>query len=298
MTESRQPSTEGAGTGPGLIYRPAEAQEDDLLSRILCNAFLPLWNHNWFHGVSHPLEPVTVGTVDSNPPMSRLQRSRVRFYLGLIKVTRLIGGIVLVAEVPPTATGTATAANSADATRATRDIGAILLWLPPSKRLGGLDIPTLWRSGLLSLMLPWHYGLTGFYRIDLVFEENIAKMWARTLPDLPPQGFKESDCGFVQMIARNPKYARKGYASGLLKYQMDQHFAEFPDRPVLLDTTTLEGIRAYERLGFKLLAETPVDTGTDAGGMKLTKDASEEVKKEAQEICVQRVMARLPGGDF
>ncbi|EXJ61779.1 hypothetical protein A1O7_02209 [Cladophialophora yegresii CBS 114405] len=296
MTENKQPSPAGAGTESGLIYRTAEAQEDDLLSRILCNAFLPLWNHNWFHGVSHPLEPVTIGTVDSNPPMSRLQRSRVRFYLGLIKVTRLIGGSVLVAEVPVTATGMATERDSTNATSATREIGAVLLWLPPSKRLGGLGIPTLWRSGLLSLMLPWHYGLTGFYRVELVFEANIAKMWSRTLPDLPPRGVKESECGFVQMIARNPKYSRKGYASGLLKYQMDQHFAEFPDRPVLLDTTTLEGIRAYERLGFKLLAETPVDTGTDATGMKLTKDASEEVRREAQEICVQRVMARLAGG--
>jgi GNAT superfamily N-acetyltransferase len=243
--------------------------------------------------VSQPLEPVTIGTLDSDSPMSRLQRSRVRFYLALIKVTRLVGGIVLVAELP---SATATDATTATAT-ATPDIGAILLWLPPSKRIGALAIPTLWRSGLLSLMLPWHYGLTGVHRIELVFEGNIAKMWARTLPDLPPRGFQERDCGFVQMIARNPKYARKGYASELLRYQIGRHFAEFPDRPVLLDTTTLQGIRAYERLGFKLLAEMPVETGTDAAGIKLARDASEEVKKEARQVCVQRVMARLPEGD-
>jgi GNAT superfamily N-acetyltransferase len=178
----------------------------------------------------------------------------------------------------------------------TRDIGAILLWLPPEKRLSAFNIFTLYNSGFLSVMLPWHYGLTGLHRVLLVFEENIHKMWSRTLPDLPPHGFKEGDCGFVQMLAANPKFAGKRYASALLDYQVRQHFVEFPDRPVILDTTTLQGIRAYERLGFRLLAETPVETGTDAGGIRLKKDASEEVKREAREVCVQRIMAKLPGG--
>ncbi|KIY02459.1 uncharacterized protein Z520_02598 [Fonsecaea multimorphosa CBS 102226] len=267
------------------IFRSADPEEDDMLARIYCNAFLPLWNHNWFHGISQPLEPMMIGTTTSQPQMNSQQKTRVRFYRSLIKVTRLLGGQVLVTEVHAPDDGNATTQP---------DIGAILLWLPPKKRMGTFDILELWKSGLLGLMLPWHYGLTGFYRIQFVFEENIHKMWTRTLPDLPPKGFKEDECAFVQMIASNPKYAGKGYASALLAFQIDQHFALFPDRPVLLDTTTTQGIRAYERLGFKLLAETPVDSGTDARGIKLKSNASEEIRKEAREICIQRVMAKLP----
>ena len=225
--------------------------------------------------------------------MTKLQKSRVRLYRALIKLTRLSGGSVTVAEVPSKA-DTNDMRNSSNSTLG-RDVGAILLWLPPGNRLSTLDIRVLYRSGFLALTLPWHYGLKGFHRIDLVFEGNIRKMWSQTLPNLPPHGFKESDCGFVQMLASNPQCAGKGYASALLKYQLQQHFAEFPDRPAILDTTTLQGIRAYERLGFKLLASKPVETGTDKHGMKLRRGASEEVKEEAREVCVQRVMVKLPG---
>lgn len=197
----------------------------------------------------------------------------------------MIGGFVVVAEVPRSGDNDSAGEN---------DIGAILLWLPPSKRLGALDLITLWRSGFLSLLLPWHYGLTGMYRIQMVFEENVHSMFAKTLPEVLPSGLKDSDCAFIQMIASNPKYAGKRYASGLFKYQMEQHFAQYPDRPVILDTTTTQGIRAYERLGFKLLAEVPVETGTDAQGIRLKSDASEEIKRQAKETCIQRVLVKLP----
>ncbi|OAL39051.1 hypothetical protein AYO20_01802 [Fonsecaea nubica] len=280
--------------GAPPIFRPAKLEEDDMLSRILCNAFLPLWNHNWFHCVSQPLEPVMIGTPTSKPHMTSLQKTRVRFYRSLISATRLIGGSVLVAEIN-TSDGDDNVAEATTSTSTTQtDIGAILLWLPPHKRMGPFELGKLWQSGFLGLMLPWHYGPRGFYRIEFIFEENIRKMWTRTLPELQPRGFKEEECAFVQMIASNPKYAGKRYASALLRHQVEQHFAEFPDRPVILDTTTTQAIRAYERLGFKLLAETPVDTGTDATGMKLKSNASEEIRKEAKEVCIQRVMARVP----
>jgi GNAT superfamily N-acetyltransferase len=261
--------------------RPADPSEDDMLSRILCNAFLPLWNHNWFHGVSQPLQPVGVGTKTSTPRMTAAQRSRVAFYRGIINLTRSCNGGVFVVEV----TGAAGAAEP--------EVGAILMWFPPDVRPSTSPL-NLYRTGFLSLMLPWNYGLTGLYRVDMVFEANVKKMWEKTLPELSPKGLKEHECAFVQMLASNPKFAGKGYASALLKWGIEQHFLEFPDRPVILDTTTTQGIRAYERLGFKLLAETPVDTGTDKGGIKLKNGASEEVRKEAREICVQRVMAKLP----
>ena len=96
------------------------------------------------------------------------------------------------------------------------------------------------------------------------------------------------------MIASNPEYAGKGYASKFLKYQMDQHFAQHPDKPVILDATTQQGIRAYEKLGFKLLAETPVTTDTDENGFRLKNPVTEEVRQRSKDTCIQRVMAKLP----
>lgn len=98
----------------------------------------------------------------------------------------------------------------------------------------------------------------------------------------------------MQMIAANQRYAGKGYASTLLEWQMKQHFKTHPQAPIVLDTTTEQGIRAYKKLGYELLAETPVDTGTDAKGMKLKSDASKDVKEEAKKTCVQRVMLKMP----
>ncbi|EXJ90071.1 hypothetical protein A1O3_03139 [Capronia epimyces CBS 606.96] len=303
MDQKQKLDMANGATGPALPqpavrFRPAGVEEDDVLSRILCNAFLPIWDHNWFQGVSAPLEPVVVNvnvTVSNNGngkpssgSMSRQQKSRVRFYWSLIKLTRLLGGEVLVAEVP----AARAAGKTETETEAETDIGAILLWLPPSKRLGALDVGTLWKSGFFSLMLPWNYGLGGLYRIEMVSEANVRSMFARTLKDAC--GFADRDCGFVRMVASNPKYAGQGYGSKLLQHQIERHFARFAHTPVILDTSTSQAVRAYQRLGFTLLAEVPVDTGTDARGIPLTKSASEEVRRQARETCVERVMVRLP----
>lgn len=96
------------------------------------------------------------------------------------------------------------------------------------------------------------------------------------------------------MLASNPKYAGKGYASALLKWKCEQHFENFKGVPVILDTTTEQGMRVYVRLGFELLDEKKVATGTDARGITLKTDAEESVKEEAARICIQRVMIRMP----
>jgi GNAT superfamily N-acetyltransferase len=140
-------------------------------------------------------------------------------------------------------------------------------------------------------MLPWNYGLGARHRIEDVFEANIKHMFAETLP---PRGVKHEECGFVQMIVSNQAYAGKGYASALLTHQLEQHFAEFPKAPVVLDTTTVSAIRVYERLGFELLAEKPVDTGTDARGILLKKDADEATREAARKMCIQRIMIKMP----
>lgn len=96
------------------------------------------------------------------------------------------------------------------------------------------------------------------------------------------------------MLAINPKFTGNGYASTLLKWKCEQHFEEFRGVPVILDTTTEQGIRAYVRLGFEVLEERHVATGTDARGIALKKDAEDSVKEEAAKICIQRVMMKMP----
>ncbi|KAI1610065.1 hypothetical protein EDD37DRAFT_147296 [Exophiala viscosa] len=277
---STGPPTTTSGQESGVTFRAAKLEEDDVLSRILCNAFLPVWNHNWFQGISEPLQPVEIGRINGpTPKMSNLQKSRVMFYRTVIRLTRLVGGEAWVAEVP-----------SSESDGAPTDVGAIVLWLPPRKRLADHDVFTLWRSGILNLTLPWHYGFTGLYRIQFVFEANVASMIAKNLPE----GFQMVECGFPQIIARNPKYPGKGYASQLFKHILDRHFEEYPGTPVLLDTSTDQGVRAYERLGFKLIDQVPVETDTDETGIRLTKAVTAGAKQRIRDTCVQRVMVKMP----
>lgn len=255
----------------------------DLLQCNERNGSLQDRNHNWFHGVSSAIQPVPVGNTNQHPSqLSRPQKVRVSFYRALVELVYLLGGHVLVADTQ------APDISNGD------NIGAILLWLQPNVRLGAFDLLTLWRSGFLSLLTPWKYGLTGFNRIQNIFEANINSMFDKTLKDLPPNGYRPEDCGFVQMVAINTRHVGKGLASALLEHQIDQHFSEYPDKPVILDTSTSHALRTYERLGFRLLAQMPVDTGTDADGIKLKPDAGEATRTLARETCVQRVMIRLP----
>lgn len=136
------------------------------------------------------------------------------------------------------------------------------------------------------------YGLKSIYRLQAIFENNVNQMFS--LHVKAKSGFQPADCGFVQMLAINPKFAGKGYASALLKWRCEQHFQDFKDIPVILDTTTEQGIRAYVRLGFELLDERKVETGTDSSGIALKKDAESSVKEEAAKICIQRVMMKMP----
>jgi len=191
---------------------------------------------------------------------------------------------VCIASVPPLAP------EGTQDTPEAKDIGAILLWLPPKKRvIIPSSIPKLYSSGFLSALKS--YGLKSTYRIQGVFEANVEAMFNTTVR---ARGFEPSECGFVQMLARNPKFDRRGYASDLLKWRCARHFEEFEGTPVILDTTTEQGIRAYVRLGFEQLDETKVVTGTDARGIILKKDVEESVKEEAARVCVQRVMILMP----
>ncbi|KAE9968113.1 hypothetical protein EG328_007783 [Venturia inaequalis] len=268
-------------------FRAASEDEDEKLSLILCNAFLPLWNHNWFQNISTPLNPIPL-TNEYKPqiPLTPLQTSRLKFYHALIKLTRAHGGSISITSVPQTSPP-----NTTPSPTQVDDIGAIILWLPPKKRITlPFSIPKLLTSGFLSALA--NYGLTSIYRLQAIFESNVDQMFATHVQ--AKSGFLPADCGFVQMLAINPKFAGRGYASALLGWKCARHFEEFGGVPVILDTTTEAGVRAYLRLGFEVLEERMVHTGTDAGGILLKGDAGGGVKEEAARVCVQRVMMKMP----
>lgn len=173
--------------------------------------------------------------------------------------------------------------------------GAILLWLPPYKH--ATTLPALFKSGFLKLAIR-DYGLMSFYRVLSVFEGNIEKMHKQA-------GIDSASCGFVQMLASNDAYRGKGYASQLLAWQIDQyqqaHSKEVlgcGDRlssgNVVLDTTTDQGIRAYERLGFDLIGQRRVKTSTDSSGVNLRNQDCDFVnrREQAKRVCVQSVMIK------
>lgn len=194
-------------------------------------------------------------------------------------------------------------------------VGAILLWCPPYKRNAstfGLqfikDLWILYKAGVVSAFRG--YGIGGFQRVTDVFEENVNRMFKESLG---PRGFKAEECGFVQMTAVNtdPEFDAvlkgKGFARQLLQWRIDRHWEECKDpkfgtnskiTPVILDTTTKQGINAYERLGFELINQYVPDTGTDKNGYRLKKDLSKDEKArlaaEAKEHCIMRIMIKMP----
>ncbi|KIW04483.1 uncharacterized protein PV09_04242 [Verruconis gallopava] len=288
--------------------RAASEELDEELAIILTNSFLPLWNHNWFHGVSKPVQRIPQSANISTPSISLskltpLQKARRSFYWFLIKLTRGVGGEVCVATIP-------SPKNPDDEL-----VAAVLLWCPPFKRNAssfGLqfikDLWTLYKADMFAVLRG--YGISGFRRITDVFEENVQRMFKESLA---PLGFKPEECGFVQMIAVNtdPEFDAelkgKGFARQLLQWRIDHHWKECKNvktgtggkmTPVILDTTTEQGITAYKRLRFELVNQYIPNTGTDKNGYKLDKNLDPEEKRrlaeEAMENCVMSIMVKMP----
>jgi len=144
-------------------------------------------------------------------------------------------------------------------------------------------LATLYQSGFLGSILA--YGVSCVYRVNFVFEANVDNMFTKA-------GVDAENCGFVQMLAANPVFKGNGSASRLLAWQLERHAVEYPGVDVVLDTTTESGLRAYTRLSFVQIASTSVNTGTDALGVLLAKDASEETRAAGRRTCRQWVMIR------
>lgn len=272
--------------------REAKESEDYLISIILANAFLKLWNHNWFHQKqaidSLPLPSSGGGTLPQVPRLTTVQERRRRFYHAIVKLVRASGGSVLI--LLTTASSSTADDNNEDHHRPEKtvledgEIGAVLLWQPPHLR------PTFWHlltSGFLNLAI-WDYGLRSAYRIEFIFEGNVAEMFKMA-------GVDERQYHFVQMLGTNPEFKGYGYGRHLLASQIERcrcRDSESSGCGVILDTTTESAIKVYESLGFEVLGERKVDTGTDRHGIALrtTDEGYTSKKAEADRICRQRVM--------
>lgn len=63
---------------------------------------------------------------------------------------------------------------------------------------------------------------------------------------------------YLYAIGVDPKYQRKGYASALLKFMIEN--ADRENIPIYLDTNTKENIPIYEHFGFKVLEKVILPT--------------------------------------
>ncbi|KAJ8101761.1 hypothetical protein POJ06DRAFT_70449 [Lipomyces tetrasporus] len=103
---------------------------------------------------------------------------------------------------------------------------------------------------------------------------------------LSPLGYKKDGCSFVLLIATDPEFSGNGYGAQLLQWQIERHRREFPGVPVVLDTTTAQAQRVYEKLGFRYLESRTVQTGTDSNGIKLAKDVMAPTEPFKQRVLI------------
>lgn len=226
---------------------------------------------NWMQGLTKPLpenyiNPSDITSLDSP------QFVRVSFYLALIRLTRLVSGSITVA-IP---TSTPSNPNPSPS--------AALLWLPPH---AWPSIFSLYRSSFLYAMLV-QYGFKAIWNLGN-FERDLE---ALNISVLSPLGYKKQACGFPFLIAADPTFRGKGYGAKLLDRQIEKHKLEFPYIPVVLDTTTDQAQRFYERIGFRLLGTAAVETGTDHEGIKV--ESGTQAGKFSKRVLI--LLPQLPEG--
>ncbi|KAK5677141.1 hypothetical protein LTS10_010330 [Elasticomyces elasticus] len=263
---------------PSLLptFRHADVSEDELLARILYNAFLPNWDMNWWQNLGEQLKPVPLTTRQSDEGLSTPQTNRLDFYRSTLKLVRLIGGTISVAIQPGDPS---------------HPPGAVICWLPP-----GIS-PTPYavlRSGFLWSLLRFG-GIVGTCRF-LYFEHTLAQLYKRSLKGL---GYRNRhDGAFVQIVATSPASRGKQLSARLLQWQIEQHrrssYGDDGSRsPVFLDTTGDYQQRVYEGTGFRELGRRGLGIEVDEHGLKLERSRARLERLETEEGSrrfVQRVM--------
>jgi GNAT superfamily N-acetyltransferase len=174
----------------------------------------------------------------STAKLTHAERARLDFYRSVIAMTRRTDGLVLVA----TQDGDTPA--------------AVLCWLPKNVEPGPW---TLLSSGFVWALL--RYGLTGVLRfvwmhgmVDKLFKNNLS----------PVEYKSKKDAAYVFILGTDPNHSGKGLSSKLLRWQIERHKAEFPQRPVFIETASDRTARLYERIGFREVGRHTLDIDRSA----------------------------------
>ena len=179
-------------------------------------------------------------------------------------------------------------------------IAAVCLVLPPHARPSWGELLLALRVGLLQSL--FGLSLRGMWRVLYTFEGNVGRMIAKGLKDLGIADGRQERLLMCNGCVRNPEWEGKAPARRLLDWTIQRRWEEQRARdggkgemiPVWLDTTTDDGVRAYEEIGFKVVGECMVETGTDKKGILLGKNATEEEREEGRKVAKQRVLVRVP----
>ena len=140
------------------------------------------------------------------------------------------------------------------------------------------------------------------WRVVYTFEGNVERMIAEGLKNLGVEDGKQERLIMCNGCVRNPEWEGRGPARKLLDWTIRRRWESQRARdggkgemvPVWLDTTTDDGVRAYEGIGFRVVGECMVETGTDKNGIRLGKNVAENEREEGRRVAKQRVMVRLP----
>ncbi|KAK4495137.1 hypothetical protein PRZ48_013464 [Zasmidium cellare] len=228
-------------------YRLADPCEDELVARILYNAFLHNWDINWWQNLESHIPPVDAAP-SPQESLTSAQQHRLEFYRAIVRLVRIIGGFISVA-IPPDG----------------NEPAAMLCWLPPKVEVTAYAVL---RSGFLYALLRLGRLLGTLH--FLYFEWKLSSLYDRCLK---PIGFTgRSEGAFVQIIGTDPSHAGKGLSAGLLRWQIERHrqecLANGKFTPVFLDTAGEYQQKVYERMGFQALGKQKLRVSVDDGGLK------------------------------
>ncbi|KAI4236067.1 MAG: hypothetical protein LQ349_002781 [Xanthoria aureola] len=285
-----------SATDSDLVFRDADPSEDEELARIMYNAFLPIWNHNWFQCLTSPLDPIA----STATPLTPLQTRRLAFYRSWFALVRIHKGAVTLAYTPST-TNPVPSSTAPDpplfTTSPSNAIAAVVLLLPPHARPSWSEPLIGWRSGLLHAL--FGLGLRGIWRVAVTFEGNVERMISEGLKARNVAGGDQGNLVMCHGCVRNPQWEGKAPARRLFDWAIRRWWTREREAgraptPVWLDTSIDEGVRAYEEIGFEILGECAVETGADVNGIKLEPEPTGEAKGKARKRSRQWVMLRLP----
>ncbi|KAF8875329.1 hypothetical protein CPB84DRAFT_1838769 [Gymnopilus junonius] len=211
------------------LSTPADFDE---LADVALRAFIEDPVMNYFGSVKKMLE------IDVDVKASAARR---QFYVFLLKACFFIGGRITILVDRP-----------AGSTKERLLAGA--LWLPPHKRLAAWMIPTMVKSGVISVLKGW--GLTGFVRIVFHYQESVEHTMHKIFES---KGAKTSpdNSWYLQLAFTDPPHHGKGFMSLLVR----EAFAHSPKDTYTLEATTAKSRDQYAHLGFENATTIPLGKG-------------------------------------